>query len=104
MGKKILTRKQILQEKIKREITALRQNKCWVHGEELIRGITEPSYGLPSGYHSEVQNQFPFHGLFVDLGCLAVPSDQIQGQPTNICSTCQEGARAYLDNIEEEEE
>ena len=92
------------QERIKKEITDLRKNKCWVHNDDLIRGITEPSYGLPSGYNSEIQRQFPYHGLFVDLGCLAVPSDQIQGQLTNICSTCQEGARAYMDNIEEEEE
>ena len=92
------------QERIKKEITALRKNKCWVHNDDLIRGITEPSYGLPSGYNSEIQRQFPYHGLFVDLGCLAVPSDRIQGQLTNICSTCQEGARAYIDNIEEEEE
>lgn len=92
------------QERIKKEITALRKNKCWVHDDDLIRGITEPSYGLPSGYHSEIQRQFPYHGLFVDLGCLAAPSDQIQGQTTNICSTCQEGAIAYLGSIEEEED
>ena len=92
------------QERIKKEITALRKNKCWVHDDDLIRGITEPSYGLPSGYHSEIQRQFPYHGLFVDLGCLAVPSDQIQGQPTNICSTCQAGAIDFLDSVEEEEE
>ena len=90
--------------KYRKEIDGLRRNKCWVHGDQLLRGITEPSYGLPSGYHSEVQRQFPFHGLFVDLGCLAVPSDQIQGQTTNICSTCQEEALFYLDSITEEEE
>jgi len=91
------------EERIKKEIIALRQNKCWVHGNELIRGITEPSFGFPSGNDFEVKRQFPFHGLYVDLGCLAVPSDQIQGQTTNICSSCQEGAIAYLDSIEEEE-
>jgi len=32
------------------------------------------------------------------------PSDQIQGQTTNICPACQKGAIAYLDSIEEEEE
>lgn len=85
-----------------KEIDGLRRNKCWIHGDDLIRGITEPSYGLPSGYHSEVKKQFPYHGLFVDLGCLAVPSNQIQGQPTNICSTCQAGAIHFLDSIEEQ--
>ncbi|MDC0545485.1 hypothetical protein OAO62_01450 [Gammaproteobacteria bacterium] len=99
-----MNRKQFLIEKTKKEILALRQNKCWVHGDDLIRGITEPSYGLPSGYHSEIQRQFPYHGLFVDLGCLAVPSDQIQGETTNICSTCQKEAIVFLDCIENEEE
>ena len=90
-------------ERQRREIEALQQNKCWVHGNELIRGITEPSYGFPSGYDFEVQRQFPYHGLYVDLGCLAVTADKIQGQTTNICPNCQEGARIYLDSIEEEE-
>ena len=99
-----MNRKQFLIEKTKKEILALRQNKCWVHGDDLIRGITEPSYGLPSGYHSEIQRQFPYHGLFVDLGCLAAPSDQTQGQTTNICPTCQKEAIVYLDSIEDEEE
>ena len=53
---------------------------------------------------AEVQKRFPYHGLFVDLGCLAVPSDQTQGQTTNICPTCQKEAIVYLDSIEDEEE
>mgnify|MGYP001395784044 FL=1 len=48
--------------------------------------------------------RYPFHGLFVDLGCLAVPSDQTQGQTTNICPSCQKEAIVYLDSIEGEEE
>ena len=99
-----MNRKEYLREKTKREISALRQNKCWVHGNYLVRGITKPSFGFPSGYDFEVKRQFPFHGLYVDLGCLAVPSDQIQGQTTNICSTCQAGAIDFLDSVEEEEE
>ena len=91
-------------QRLIKEITALKENKCWVHGEELIRGITKPSYGFPSGYDFEVKRQFPYHGLYEDLGCLAVPTNQIEGHPTNICPTCQKGARAYLDSIEEEEE
>jgi len=91
-------------ERHRKEIEGLRQNKCWVHGDELIRGITEPSYGLLSGYHIEVQRQFLYQFLYVDLGCLAVPNDQIQGKTTNICQTCQKGAIVYLDSIEEEEE
>ena len=91
-------------ERQRKEIEGLSQNKCWVHGNELIRGITESSYGLPSGYALEIQYQFPYHGLFVDLGCLAVPSDQTQGQTTNICPTCQKEAIVYLDSIEDEEE
>ena len=87
-----------------KEMEGLKVNKCWIHGNDLIRGITEPSYGLPSGYHSEIQRQFPYHGLFVDLGCLAVPSDQFQGQTTNICSTCQKEAIVYLDGVEDGEE
>ena len=99
-----MSRHQEILERQRREMKALQQNKCWVHGTQLIRGITEPSFGFPSGYDFEVKRQFPFHGLFVDLGCLAVSSDQIQGQTTNICPACQEGAIAYLDGIEEEEE
>ena len=91
-------------ERQRKEIEGLSQNKCWIHGNQLIRGITEPSYGLPSGYDAEVQKRFPYHGLFVDLGCLAVPSDQTQGQTTNICPTCQKEAIVYLDSIEDEEE
>ena len=91
-------------EQLKKEINALRQNICWVHGDDLLKGIAEPSFGIPSGYDSEVQKEFPFHGLFVDLGCLAVPSDKIQGQATNICSTCQKKAIVFLDRIEDEEE
>ena len=91
-------------ERQKKEIEALQQNKCWVHGNELIRGITEPSFGFPSGYDFEVKRLFPFHGLFVDLGCLAATSDQIQGQATNICSTCQKEAMVFLDSVEDEGE
>ena len=50
-------------EQLKREINALRKNICWVHGDNLSKGIAEPSYGIPAGYDSEVQKQFPFHGL-----------------------------------------
>ena len=97
-------RRQRLQEQTIRELEALKKKKCWVHGDQLIRGITEPSYGIPSGYDAELQKYYPFHGLFVDLGCLAVPSDQTQGQTTNICPTCQKQAIVYLDSIEDEEE
>ena len=41
-------------EQLKREINALRQNICWVHGDALLKGIAEPSYGIPSGYDSKV--------------------------------------------------
>ena len=57
-------------ELLLKQIKALKENKCWVHGDELMRGVTEPSYGLPSGYHSEAQKQFPYHGLFVDFSAL----------------------------------
>ena len=89
-------------EQLKREINALRQNICWVHGDDLLKGITEPSYGIPSGYDSEVQKQFPFHGLFVDLGCLGVPSDQTKGQVINVCPTCKKKALIYLEAAENE--
>lgn len=97
-------RRQRLKEQTIRQLEALKEKKCWVHGNQLIRGITEPSYGLPSGYDAEVQKRYPFHGLFVDLGCLAVPSDQTQGQTANICPICQKEAIVYLDSIEGEEE
>ena len=42
-------------EQLKREINALRQNTCWVHGDALLKGIAEPSYGIPSGYDSKAQ-------------------------------------------------
>tara|TARA_Y100000389_G_C17039873_1_gene307596 strand:+ start:96 stop:377 length:282 start_codon:yes stop_codon:yes gene_type:complete len=89
-------------EQLKKEINALRQNICWVHGDDLLKGIAEPSYGIPSGYDSEVQKEFPFHGLFVDLGCLAATSDQIKGQVTNVCPTCKKKALIYLEAVESE--
>ena len=89
-------------EQLKREINALQKNICWVHGDNLSKGIAEPSYGIPAGYDSEVQKQFPFHGLFVDLGCLAVPSDQTKGQVTNVCPTCKKRALIYLGAFENE--
>ena len=89
-------------EQLKREINALRQNICWVHGDALLKGIAEPSYGIPSGYDSEAQKQFPYHGLFVDLGCLAVPSDQTKGQVINVCPTCKKEALIYLEAAENE--
>ena len=89
-------------EQLKREIYALRQNICWVHGDDLLRGIAEPSYGIPSGYESEVQKQYPFHGLFVDLGCLAALSDQTKGQVVNVCPTCKKEALIYLETHENE--
>ena len=99
-----MDRKERLRQQAIKEIEAFKQNICWVHGDQLIRGITEPSYGLPSGYDAKVQKRFPYHGLFVDLGCLAVPSDQTLGQTTNICPTCQKEAIVYLDSFEDEEE
>ena len=97
-------RRQRLKEQMIRELEALREKKCWLHGDKMIRGITEPSYGIPSGYDAEVQKRYPYHGLFVDLGCLAVPSDQTQSQTINICPTCQKEAIVFLDSIEDEEE
>ena len=87
-------------EQLKREIYALRQNICRVHGDDLLKGIAEPSYGIPSGYDSEVQKQYPFRGLFVDLGCLAAPSDQTKGQVVNVCPTCKKEALIYLETHE----
>ena len=89
-------------EQLKREINALRQNICWVHGDDLLKGIAEPSYGIPSGYDSEVQKRFPFHGLFVDLGCLAASSDQAKGQisPADIAKTITEMFTYYLPGVE----
>ena len=89
-------------EQLKREINALRKNICWVHGDATLKGIAEPSYGIPSGYESEEQKQFPFHGLFVDLGCLAVTSDQTKGQVINVCPTCKKEALIYLEAAENE--
>jgi hypothetical protein len=89
-------------EQLKKEINALRQNICWVHGDDLLKGIAEPSFGIPSGYDSEVQKEFPFHGLFVDLGCLADTSDQTKGQVTNVCPTCKKKALIYLEAVEGE--
>ena len=97
-------RRQRLKEQMIKELEALKEKKCWVHGDQLIRGITEPSYGIPSGYDAEVQKRYPFHGLFVDLGCLAVPAYQKQGHTTNICPTCQKEAIVFLERIEDEEE
>ena len=99
-----MDRRERLRQQAIKEKEAFKQNKCWMHGDQLIRGITEPSYGLPSGYDAEVQKRFPYHGLFVDLGCLAVPADQTQGQTTNICPTCQKEAIVFLDSVEDEEE
>ena len=70
--------------------------------EMILKGIAEPSYGIPSGYNSEVQKQYPFHGLFVDLGCLAAPSDQTKGQVVNVCPTCKKEALIYLETDENE--
>ena len=82
-------------EQLKKEIYALRQNICWVHGDDLLKGIAEPGYGIPSGHESEVQKQLPFHGLFVDLGYLAVPSDQTKGQVINVCPTWKKGLNLF---------
>ena len=71
-----------------------------VHGDDLLKGIAEPSYGIPSGYDSEVQKRFPFHGLFVDLGCLAASSDQAKGQIVNVCPTCKKEALIHLEAAE----
>tara|TARA_B100000575_G_C23041364_1_gene599382 strand:+ start:623 stop:838 length:216 start_codon:yes stop_codon:yes gene_type:complete len=59
IGYQAMTRRERLKQQAIKEIEAFKQNKCWVHDDQLIRGITEPSYGLPSGYDAEVQKRYP---------------------------------------------
>ena len=99
-----MNKSQEIRERQRKELEALSQNKCWIHGDELTRVMTEPSYGFPSGYDFEVQRRYPYHGLYVDLGCLPLPIEKREEQPTNMCPTCRTEALTYLESIEEEEE
>ena len=55
-----MNKSQEIRERQRKELEALSQNKCWIHGDELTRVMTEPSYGFPSGYDFEVQRRYPY--------------------------------------------
>ena len=99
-----MNRRQEIQERQRKEMEALSQIMCCIHGDELTRVMAEPSYGFPSGNDFEVQRLYPYHGLYVDLGCLPLPLENREEQSTNMCPTCRTEALSYLDGIEEEEE
>ena len=93
----ILNRK----ERLQKELESLRSKECYLHGDTLVRSITEPSYGYPSEQVMVAKQKFPFHGLFVEMGCLAIPSDERQGQKTLMCPTCNKEAKQYFVSLEE---
>jgi hypothetical protein len=93
----ILNRK----ERLQKELESLRSKECYLHGDTLVRSITEPSYGYPSEQVMVAKQKFPFHGLFVEMGCIASPSDERQGQKTLMCPSCNNEARKYFKNLEQ---
>lgn len=94
-----MNRKEKLNEKFKKEIQALKKGVCWVHGDSLVKELAEPSYGFPSGLDFELKEKYPFHALFVDMGCLASANDQ-ELQMTTKCISCNKKARIFLNSIE----
>ena len=96
-----MTNKIERKERLQKELESLRNNQCYLHGDSFVRSITEPSYGYPSEQVMVAKQKFPFHGLFVEMGCIASPSNERQGQKTLMCPTCNNEARKYFKNLKQ---
>ena len=67
-------------EKLKKQLKALKKNKCWVHGDDLFVSITEPFVGYPTEEIMHVDNKYPYHALYSHVGCMPLASGKSQGQ------------------------
>jgi hypothetical protein len=96
-----MDRKEFLEQKFQKELQARKEGRCWVHGDKLLQSITEPFEGYPSKTIREIDSLYPFHALFVHVGCMPLASDQTHGQQTTICPSCNREASRYLESLEE---
>ena len=97
-----MDRKEILKEKLQKKLQARKEGRCWIHGDKLLRSITEPFEGYPSETIREIDRLYPFHALFVHVGCMPLTSDQIHGQQTTICPSCNKEASKYLETLDDD--
>ena len=97
-----MDRKEILKEKLQKELQARKEGRCWIHGDKLLRSITEPFEGYPSETIRKIDRLYPFHALFVHVGCMPLTSDQIHGQQTTICPSCNKEASKYLETLDDD--
>ena len=88
-------------ENIENKFEVLKRNQCWVHGDKLQIAITEPFEGFPADHMRQMDADFPFHALYVHVGCMPLTSNEINGQRTSMCPTCNKFALQFLQDIED---
>ena len=88
-------------ENIENKFEVLKRNQCWIHGDKLQIAITEPFEGFPADHMRQMDADFPFHALYVHVGCMPLTSNEIHGQRTSMCPTCNKFALQFLQDIED---
>jgi hypothetical protein len=96
-----MTRAEIIKEKLRKELASLRKGKCWIHGDKLQITITQPFEGFPADHMRKIDKEFPFHALYVHVGCMPLTSNEAHGQRTSMCLTCNKFALQFLQDIED---
>ena len=86
-------------ENIEKNFEDLKRNQCWVHGDKLHITITEPFEGFPADHIRHIDKEYPFHALYVHVGCMPLTSNEIHGQRTSMCPTCNKFALQFLQDI-----
>ncbi len=97
-----MTRADFIKEKLRKELASLKQGKCWVHGDKLQIAITEPFEGFPADHIRKIDSEFPFHALYVHVGCMPLTSNDAHGQRTSMCPACNKEASRYLDQLDDD--
>ena len=88
-------------ENIEKNFEDLKRNQCWVHGDKLQITITQPFEGFPADHMRQIDKEFPFHALYVHVGCMPLTSNEAHGQRTSMCPTCNKFALQFLQDIED---
>ena len=91
----------IYKENIEKNFEDLKRNQCWVHGDKLQITITQPFEGFPADHMRQIDKEFPFHALYVHVGCMPLTSNEVHGQRTSMCLTCNKFALQFLQDIED---
>ena len=88
-------------ENIEKNFEDLKRNQCWIHGDKLQITITQPFEGFTADHMRQIDKEFPFHALYVNVGCMPLTSNEAHGQRTSMCPTCNKFALQFLQDIED---